>query len=310
MWTMPMQRGEKMRELTVSTHAEEHEELGSTDEAEIDWTKLAEPQENQYDTDVVLRLARSTVSRDRPDPYVRTPAGDSPTVFDGAVAVRHVYKGVSEAQLLADNYLDAPVDHPNVRVAAEYVRRWPLAFAQCQRLLEAIHPGIDPRIPFASNEIYRGSSCHSYERFFGTMWSTIHCPLGLAEAIVHELAHQKLRTLGVSFEYATKIVGNDPAARYSSPIVKDRLRPMSAVLQGEYAYLYVTNLGVHALRAECDPERRRVLAGVLARNRARIEEGYSTIREHFVPGEHGDEFMRGFLSWTEKTIAAAKDALS
>jgi len=52
----------------------------------------------------------------------------------------------------------------------EYVRNWPVAFTQCQRLLEAIHPAVDARIPFESNEIYRGSSCHSFETLFGTLW--------------------------------------------------------------------------------------------------------------------------------------------
>src|SRR5204862_3327959 len=104
------------------------------------------------------------------------------------VAIRHVYRSsLPEAHAISAHYLDAPADHPHIGIAVEYVRRWPAAFAQCQRLLEAIHPMIDDRIPLESPEIYRGSSCHSFERLFGTLWATIFCPLGLAEAIVHEL---------------------------------------------------------------------------------------------------------------------------
>jgi hypothetical protein len=91
-------------------------------------------------------------------------------------------------------YYDAPLDHPNIALATEYIRNWPVAFTQCQRLLEAIHPALDPRMPLETSEVYRGSSCHSFERLFGTMWATIFCPIGLAEAIcprngAPEIAH-------------------------------------------------------------------------------------------------------------------------
>jgi len=275
----------------------------------IDWSRLAEPQPDQHDTDVILRLASSTTSVGRPQAYTRTPVGESPSAFDGQVAVRYVYCSVPEFASFSAHYLDAPLDHPNISAAAEYVRKWPVAFAQCQRLLEAIHPAVDARIPFESTEIYRGSSCHSFEPLFGTLWATIFCPIGLAEAIVHEMAHQKLRVLGVSFESAGTVVGNDPSELYVSPIVKERLRPMTAVLHAQYSYLHVTELDTHILRAEREAARREVLSHVLERNLSRIEEGYDTTRRHFKPGDHGREFMEGLYDWTERTIALAKDVL-
>lgn len=275
----------------------------------VDWSRLAEPQADQYDTDVILRLASSTISADRPQPYERTPVGESPAAFDGQVAIRHVYRSLPEFELMSAQFLDAPADHPNIGIAAEHVRSWPIAFAQCQRLLEAIHPAIDPRMPFESAEIYRGSACHSFERLFGTMWATIFCPIGLAEAIVHEMAHQKLRVLGVSFESATTVVGNDLSELYVSPIIKERLRPMTAVLHAQYSYVHVTTLDIHILKAERDSTKREVFGRVLERNLSRIEEGYGTLRKQFRPGEHGREFMEGFFGWTEKTIGLAKELL-
>jgi prolyl 4-hydroxylase len=275
----------------------------------IDWSRLAEPQADQYDTDVVLRLASSTFSAGRPRPYMRTPIGEAPAAFDGEVAIRHVYRSLPEFASISTHYPDAPADHPNIGMAAEHIRKWSAAFTQCQRLLEAIHPAMDPGLPLVSDEIYRGSSCHSLERLFGTIWATIFCPIGLAEAIVHEMAHQKLRVLGVSFESARAVVGNDPSVLYVSPIIKDRQRPMTAVLHAEYSYVYVTALDIHLIEAERDPARRGALAGVLERNLSRIEEGYDTIRRYFKPGEHGREFMEGFYAWTENTINSAADLL-
>jgi prolyl 4-hydroxylase len=123
------------------------------------------------------------------------------------------------------------------------------------------------------------------------------------------MAHQKLRVLGVAFESAASVVGNNPATLYDSPIIKDRLRPMTAVLHAEYSYVHVTALDIHMLQAERDPTRRAVLGSVLETNLSRIEEGYDTLRKHFEPGEHGREFLEGFFAWTERTIASARDLL-
>jgi prolyl 4-hydroxylase len=275
----------------------------------IDWSRLAEPQTDQYDSDVILDCASSTTSANRPDCYTRTPVGDSPAAFDGQVAIRHVYRSLPEFEAGSDAYPDAPADHPNIAMAAEHIRTWPAVFVQCQRLLEAIHPVLDPRFPIGQSAIHRGSSSNSCESLFGTLWATIYCPIGMAEAIVHELAHQKLRALGVSLESATSIVGNDPADLFVSPVIKYRLRPMSAVLHAQYSFVHVTALDARLVRAESDPVRRRALARVLERNLRRIEEGRDTLAEHFHPGAHGHEFMQGFSDWTERTILSAQELI-
>ena len=277
--------------------------------APIDWSRLAEPQRDQYDTEITLQLASTSRSAGRSQLYQRTPVGASPSAFDGQVAIRHVYRNLPEFSTLAAHFPDAPADHPNIALAAEHIRTWPAAFAQCQRLLEAIHPGLDPRQPTTSTAIYRGSTSHSYERLFGTLWSTVGCPIGLAQSIVHEMAHQKLRALGVSFESASTIVDNDPSARFVSPIIKDRLRPMTAVLHALYSFVHVTALLNHMLEPERDSVRRASLRWCLAKNLARIEEGHATVSGSFEPGKHGVEFMKGFAAWTEKTIGAAKKLL-
>lgn len=265
--------------------------------AAIDWLRMAEPQEDQYDTGQIARLM---TSRGPGSPPLPADSAAECTTFDGAVRIAHVYRGMPEFSTFTPNYLDAPLHHPNIAAAAEYVRLWPGAFAQCKRLLAAIHPAVDTSIPFNSREIYRGSTCHSFESYLGTLWSTIHCPYGLAEAIVHEMAHQKLRAMGVSFESVTRIVGNDPVLLYVSPIVKDRLRPMSAVLHAQYSYVHVTALDILLVRAEEDPVRRAALKDVLRRNLARIGEGAATLAAQLVPGRDGKEFMAGLDTWTER----------
>ncbi|MFZ2031037.1 MAG: HEXXH motif-containing putative peptide modification protein [Vitreimonas sp.] len=278
-------------------------------EGTIDWTRLAEPQEDEYDSHIILQLASTTTSPGRPHPYRRHLAGDAPTVFDGNVAIRHVYDVLPEYAPVRARWPDAPTDHPNIALAAEYIRLWPAAFKQCGRLLEAIHPALDPQFSFDPKEIHGGSSSNSSEALFGTLWATIHCPVGFAQAIVHEMAHQKLRALGVSLETATSIVGNDPNDLYVSPVIKHRLRPMPAVLHAQYSFIHVTALDILVFKAERDPRRQDVLGGVLAKNLVRIEEGYETLGKHFKPIGDGWAFMAGLSDWTERTIAAGRSAL-
>ena len=188
----------------------------------IDWSRLAEPQADQYDTDVILRLASRRSRRAE-----RSCTGERRSVSRRPHSMgrwRFVTRAGRCPNLLRCRR-NIPTRLPITRTsehAAEHVRSWPVGFAQCQRLLEAIHPATHPQMPLESTDIYRGSLCHSFERLFGTIWATIFCPTGLAEAIVHEMAHQKLRVLGVSVESATAVVGNNPSNLYASPVIKDR----------------------------------------------------------------------------------------
>jgi aspartyl/asparaginyl beta-hydroxylase (cupin superfamily) len=252
----------------------------------IDWSRLAEPQADEYDTEAILQFASRAG-------YRRTSAGSSPSVFDGQVAVRYVYHALPEFGQLSKQFPDAPEDHRNIALAAEYIRRWPAAFRQCQRLLEAIHPALHPQISLESGDIYRGSVCHSDGRLFGTLWATIFCPLGLAEAIVQEMAHQKLRALGVTFEYAASGSEVDVAG----------------ILRTGYACVHATTLDTCILQKESDPTRRKALEDVLERNLARLEEGPRIVRHLVKSGGPEQGFIEGFFAWIEKSIEAGRAIL-
>jgi len=265
---------------------------------DIDWRRMAEPQEDQYDTRVTLELATRGVSPLRREPYVRRPVEGSPTIFDGAVAVRHIGGHCPDLS----RYRNGPVEHPNIRAAAEYVRRWPAVFEQFKALMDTFHPMTDTLVPDDLPEPVLGSSSHSEESMFGTMWATFHDPLGLAQAFVHEMAHQKLRALGVSVERADRLITNRPEELYSSPIRKDRPRPMTAVFHAEYSFIYVTALDLKMIGAERDPRARASLHTLLGRNVPRMEEGLEVITKHVRTDEPGRVFVDAFTDWAARVI--------
>lgn len=265
----------------------------------VNWTRMAEPQEDQYDTRVTLEFATTGGSPLRRELYVRRPTNGSPTIFDGAVAVRYL----SAVCPRPSKHVNGALDHPHIALAAEYVRRWPTVFTQFRTLMDSFHPMIDLDVPPEKFGTVLGSSSHSEEWMFGTMYGTFHDPLGLAQAFVHEMAHQKLRALGVSFETTTGLITNRADELFVSPIRKDQPRPMSAVFHAEYSFIYVTALDIRMIEAEGDARNRAALLALLARNVARMEEGLRVIRQHIKVDADGRHFVSGFFDWAESTIA-------
>jgi hypothetical protein len=271
----------------------------------IDWSRMAEPQDDQYDTQVTLEFATTKSSPLRREPYVRRSPQGSPTIFDGAVAVRYIRDECPNPS----RHANGPLEHPNIALGVEYVRRWPTVFMQFCSLMDSFHPMIDLALPTEPSGAMLGSSSHSEESMFGTMYGTCYDPLGLAQAFVHEMAHQKLRALGVSFETTTRLIINVPDELFESPIRKDKPRPMSAVFHAEYSFIYVTALDLKMIEAETDPQNRTKLLSLLARNCVRMEEGLAVIRKHVRVDPNGRKFADGFFDWAERVIAQGNSIL-
>jgi HEXXH motif-containing protein len=155
-----------------------------------------------------------------------------------------------------------------------------------------------------------GSSSPSHEQWFGTVCVTVDDPIGCAQAFVHEMAHQKLRALGVSVESAWRLVRNDPRELYPSPIKIGRQRPMTAVLHAQYSFIYVVELDLRMLAAEPDPMTRHRMLQLLMRNVVRMEAGYETLAANVRTDREGAVFIDAFLAWARRAIAQGYDTLN
>src|SRR3954464_15098638 len=161
--------------------------------AEPDWRRMAVPQPDGYDTDWTLRFAEAGGTPGRPLPYRRRPPGDAPTFCDGRVAVRQS----QDRNPFSDRIVPANLCHPNLARSAAFLARWPAAYTQFVRLIDTVHPYTDPS-QARLGEMALGSCSHSYEEHFGSLHTTVDDAFGLAQALLHEMAHQKLRALGLS----------------------------------------------------------------------------------------------------------------
>jgi HEXXH motif-containing protein len=263
----------------------------------VDWARMAEAQDDGYDTEMTLRLAENGVTPFRPLPYRRRSTNGQVTFCDGAVAVRRA----PERGLMTDALVPARVDHPNIAAGGVLLSRWPNVYAQFTRLIDTVYPYTDPEQARLGDQAL-GSSSHSYEEDFGSVHATVDNALGFAQALVHEMAHQKLRALGVSIESAERLITNSPSEEFESPIRKDRKRPMSAVLHAQYSFIHVTALDLKMLaKANGERERQHILM-LLARNVPRMLAGYDELAKHVKTDEAGRQFIDAFMNWSKDVL--------
>jgi len=271
----------------------------------IDWSRCAQPQDDQHDTDVVLDLVATTVCPQRRAPHRRRLPDGAPTIFDGAVAVRYI----ADTCPGHPRNQHGPLRHPHIQQAVDYVRRWPTVFRQFQRIMDTFHPMVDTTVPLEEYGLRLGSNSHSDEDRFGTMYGTIFDPIGLAEAFVHEMGHNKLRGLGVYVESAARLVTNPPDELFESPIRKDRMRPMTAVLHAQLSFIYVTDLDLRMIAAEPSDAARSRMLYMLATNVPRMELGYDEVNRHIRVDAPGRLFLDGFNRWSERVISGGNRVL-
>lgn len=285
--------------------------MGSTTiGTELDWARLARPQADEYDTEVTLAMAARAG-------YIRPGSDGWPTILDGAVAIRPLEPD-SKGRAWAEQ---GPLDHPNLARAASLLGRWPEGCRQFRRLIHSVYPVANARFspvafPHSGSEsahMLLGSSSHSDEERFGTLYATVYDPIGTAQAFVHEMAHQKLRALGLRVETADRLVANDPAELFESPVRKDKPRPMTAVVHALYSWMYIVGLDLRLiaweLEAGADPAVLRLFRHYLARNAPRLDEGLTVVDANLVVDEAGVDFFRGLFAWGTELLQATDNSL-
>lgn len=274
------------------------------DDVQIDWRCLAEPQADGSDLDAALAILAARSTPEQNLMLRRRSVDASPTICDARVALRYCYP---EKDL--EGRLDAPFDHPRIAESVDYLRHWPLGYHQFQLLIHSVHPLLEPGLAVDDTAFLVGSFCHSSQSasMFGTMLSSINCPMMLAENFVHELAHQKLFALGIFKDSALRFITNSPKEGYASPIVTDRPRPMTALVHGVYAYMYVTELDIKVLEsARFTNERRQQMLHRLGTNVERLVQGIAEIRRHIRLDADGQHFFEGFYHWVDELIRQGK----
>lgn len=206
---------------------------------------------------------------------------------------------------IGDAFQPESVDHPNIAAARDLFEHWPEAQAGFGALVSRFWPlGLVDE----PDKRARGScSGHQItEDGHRAAYVTVYDPIGCWEGLLHEWGHLRLWTLGVELEtHDGGLLEHDDEERFVSPIRRDKLRPMSAVLHGVYCWVLM-NDGRQRLFGKVNDAQ---LPGCLAWDLPKIEEGIITISEHARWTESGEAFGDALLEYAARVVANGWDLL-
>jgi HEXXH motif-containing protein len=258
----------------------------------VNWARASVPQDDGYDTEVVLAHARREQGWRRPE------AIEAPSFCDGRVGLRLWSFG----EVPNPSLTPGPVEHPNLVTAEDHVRTlWPAAYEQFTRIVSDVYPMTLHPVPGNGGASVGSCSGQTSHRAF-SMYVTYFDPFGTAESMVHEMAHIKLRCLGIQVESRSRFILNSPAERFVSPL-RSYTRPMTALLHAFYSWLHLTELGLRLMPR--DPVRARAR---LDRNCRWIEQMLQEIRTHVRLDEAGAAFVLPLYAWAEQLLARGRAA--
>jgi hypothetical protein len=265
----------------------------------IDWARMARPQPDGYDTRMALSLIESESTPWRARGFRRPAPNGGPGIAGGTVAL-----SAAEPLLPPPRWQAIDGVPPALEQAIDLVGRWPEAADQWPRIIHTIQCFTDAERPGA--RLY--SASHSVGSRTGVIGLTPHCPLATAQALVHEMAHTKLRAMGVDNENAIRIVTNPPREMFFSPVVGEE-RPMTAVLHAQYSFIHVLQLDTLMLETEPDEQTRSHIHRLIARNVPRMDAGRDIVARFMRMDRDGEDFMAAFLGWTEEVLKRGHELL-
>lgn len=267
----------------------------------IDWGRVAQPQADGYDTEVAKRLGK-----ERYGWIKRWPAAGVRTWLHGGV---ELMVPPWDKEVLIGNPV---VEHPNLEVAERILREaWPTLWSQCRELIQVLHLTLADDM--GTSELGTGCKCGPMgDRVSFEFQVTVNFGVGLLEAVVHELAHNKMKTHGISLYHWERLLTNpiptDEAIEsgegkylYVSCIRKDKLRPLGACVSAYYSYLHVSDLLLQLVDAG-------VIGGYaiqqwLEVQRGRITEGRAQVAQVVEPDVEGVRYFEAMQDWADRLIA-------
>jgi hypothetical protein len=301
----------------------------------IDWERLAFPQEDGYDTEVLERIAEARYGW-----RAEIPSG--PTWLGDRCEIRPM-------KYTQHNAIDVEVEDDRWYYAEQLCRTWPAQHRQLRRLVNQVSacvhdvaggrcgthcgPRREGGNPFFKHETIAGED-------WGNIWAAMDSGSGFCEGMSHELGHWKGYALGVFIEdweptiFANQVptrehIDNAPG-RYDledeerrrvwnhrgigfQPF-NQRLRPIGAMFQEIWICVHMIafhlamwpTIEAELVENEADPETFLEWARFHV---ARTQRGHADLLNmaELVPGS-GEAFWQGYCSWTDQLMTDARHA--
>ena len=188
---------------------------------------------------------------------------------------------------------------------------WPAIRTQISELVSVIFPFRDTQIQTQFSELAVGSSSSSLELPFGYMCITVDNALGAAQAIVHELAHQKLRLLGI-IENEEQFVEEDEHHPIGLPSMFNNAIRVNAsdAIHDLYSFTHLAQLNLYWVTGFSHKVTLEHAQQLLLKNLIRISSQYERLKSAKELTTLEARVITGLSVWLEALIPLAEDALS
>jgi hypothetical protein len=240
-------------------------------------------------------------------PQFRTRAeerwGVPPTTPVGAVLTGTCEIGGDAAGELANFLVDAPADHPSIDRLRELLGAWPESRYGIGDFINVFRPlGDTTRPPGA-----RGATSGHWVDGQGRRgaYITVDDPYGAYEHLHHEWMHLRLLALGIGIpgdieQNERTILDHGTERLFVSPIRRDTLRPMSAVVHGVLAWVCLTQADLMLAEAGGHDE---AIRGTMLYNVPKIEDGLALIERDARWKDAGEPFATELHAWGEQVVS-------
>jgi hypothetical protein len=254
---------------------------------QIDWTRMAKPQADGYDGEVIrsLELPRRPQTRG--------------AFRDGIIEAIVDVNGYSDYQVALCR--ESLADPRWAVQMTDFLSSWKAGYGFLVSYLDQCRA-------FSSGNPGRG--CHSGHDEVSKDGPIHHNVIvsiddlmlnGTAEGIYHEVGHLRLESLGVWIEHHDgRLIRNAPDELYSSPVRRDKKRPMSAVLHATYSWLMFTendwqNYSAGAMDVD-------LFRDYSAHNLPKLRNGIAEVMRYAKPTRDGEAFLDGMRAWADDLL--------
>lgn len=282
---------------------------------EIDWSKLAEPQADEYDIKSIKKVRE--VLFDKKNVHLEEGEGD---IFNGRVKLFDYENAFNPPRMKYVTKTDVEELYWD-----KIVRMQEIFYDYASVYIPTIENLVDYYQPFlvlsedGSVLMWEGLGCSC--GVIKNAWddkvvltSSLNTSIGAVDGLIHESFHDRLRSLGVSLvRHTGHLIANPPGLLYSSPIRTDIKRPIAAVVQAQYSYIGVNDFYQNILlNIEKFPETNiSAVKSYLKELVSKIEFGLQTINAHLIPTEGiGEAFFEGFLRYNHRIIQEVNETLN
>lgn len=289
----------------------------------IDWARVAKPQPDGYDSDV---LAALLLEKKKWQKAPNVTSGQS--LLDGAIAI-----ATDPFHHQSDAVKDTIATDEELANLDRHIKAWPDGARSMARLIDEFWPKrlVNPLTGEPRTGVAGSSSGHlalddwnQTERFRMAVYVSVNDGEGGAGGTYHEFGHLRLETVGIFIEHHDGVllananpiltdgqIDLEKSELYPSPVRFDKppttadplgvpaMRPMSAVVHGLYAWLIFSENDIRCaetinLAAGCN---------FLRQNIPKIATGMAEVRKNAKPTPAGEAFLEGLLAWGEDVVA-------